>query len=77
MLIYAKGRIMGDTQHELVCKFDNGDELQRLINPCGVPYSVIYTTRWGVVAEFFSCERSREEDMVKYYMKEYNAKKVL
>ena len=78
MLVFDMGRIKGDSKHEVVCKFTNGDELQRFVNPHGIPYSAIYTTRYSDgIMELFSCERNREEDMVNHYVKSFKTKAIL
>ena len=57
----------GDSSHDIVMTFKNGAQLHQFNNRAGVPYSGIYEIYQGQWCERWSCERSKEKDMVKQY----------
>lgn len=63
---YSKAYV-GDSKHEIIEGVDllaNG-KLHRFLNRVGIPYSAIYQDD----IEVFSCERSDEDNMIRYWNK--------
>lgn len=60
----------GDTGHIIIREmYDGGYQLHRFKNKAGEPCSAIYKT--DTKFELYSCERCKEQDMLKRFYKNY------